>query len=159
MLDPVAHDVRSRMFGLAFWVVLPLIAVVTVVQAVQDYSAHVNRRPPGTSGTFLVTNRTCFGNVCQTAGTFVSDDGTLTEPNLLGDYRWKVGGRYRTAYQAGTGIIALAARWDPTGDVLGIAGGSVFLGMWAFFLLTWLVRLRRRRRPQPARTAATRSAR
>lgn len=151
LLDPVAHDVRSRMFGLAFWVVLPLIALTAVGHGVQDYRTHAHRRPPGISGTFLVTNRSCFGNVCQSAGTFTSDDRTLREPNLLGDYRWNVGERHRAAYKPDTGIISLAARFDPTPDVLGTAGGLLYLMLWGYFLLNWARNLRRRPRPAEPR--------
>jgi hypothetical protein len=146
MLDPMVHDVRSRMFGLAFWMVLPLIAVTTVGHAMTDYAHNVNRRPPGLSGTFIVTNRSCFGNVCQTAGTFVSDDRTLREPNLLGYFSWRVGERHHTAYQPDTGIIALPARWDPTADLLGAVGALLFLILWAVFLVSWAVRRSHARR-------------
>lgn len=150
ILDPVAHDARSRMVGIAFWVVLPVIAVVMVIRAMHDYNHQAHRRPAGLTGTFVVTNRSCFGNVCQSAGTFTSDDGTFREANLLGDYRWNVGERHHTAYKPDTGIIALPATWNPTATVLGASGGLLFLALWAYFLLAWLVR---RRAPAAPATA------
>jgi hypothetical protein len=146
MLDPVTHDVRSRLVGVLFWIVLPVLAGYFLLHAIDGYHANAHRKPSGLTGTFLVTNRSCFGNVCQTAGTFVSDDGTFRENNVLGDYRWRVGERHHIVYKRDSPTLSLAPRWNPTATVVGATGGVILLALWATFLIGWLLG---RRRPHP----------
>jgi hypothetical protein len=87
VLDPVAHDGRSRLAGLLFWVVLPVVAVIVVISASTTFAERVNAQPQGTAGTYVAEIRSCQGNVCQIAGTFTSNSGYIVVHSVLGDYR------------------------------------------------------------------------
>lgn len=133
LLDPLAHDARSRLAGLLFWIVLPILAVVAVVVASVDFSHRINAQPLGTTGTYVAQIRSCQGNVCQIAGTFTSDDNHLVVRNVLGDYRWKVGEKHPVVLNTQSEIISPAARWNPVATVVGGAAAVIYLSVWAWF--------------------------
>lgn len=144
-LDPASHDARSRVAGLLFWVVLPAVALAVVVAASTTFAHRLNARPSGVRGTYVADLRSCNGNVCQVAGTFTSDDGSLVVRNVLGDYRLRTGQSRAVVLNPQAEIIALPATWNPTATVAGLTGGVVFLGVWVWFGLQ--ARRGRRRRP------------
>jgi hypothetical protein len=152
-LDPVAHDGRSRLVGLIFWVVLPVVALVAVIAASVTFSHRVNEQPQGTKGTYVAQIRSCQGNVCQVAGTFTSDDDLYTVRSVLGDYRWKVGEKHRVVLNPQSEIIALPAQWNPVATVVGGAGGLIFLVVWGGFVVSGI---RSRRGPRWAGSSVNR---
>lgn len=143
-------DTRARVAGLAFWVVLPLLALAVVIAASATFATRVNAQPVGVRGTFVADLRSCTGNVCQVAGTFTSDDGRLVVRNVLGDYRLRTGQRRSVVLNPQAEIISLPARWNPTATVAGLVGGLVVLGGWAWFAVG-AARARRRGIPAPIR--------
>lgn len=118
-----------------FWVVLPIVCLLALGVGVHRLARHAYTTPAGTRGTYLVTSHNCQRQLCITGGTFTSSDGRLVVRDLLGDYRWKLGTRHNAVYDADAAdVIPLPAHWDPSPTVLGMAGGAVFLGMWAWCL-------------------------
>lgn len=129
--------------GLAFWIVLPVVCLVTLAVGIDHVARHIHNVPAGTKGTFLVTSHSCQQQLCITAGTFTSANGLVVEPNLLGDYRWELGKKYGVVYNSNAAeIISLPASWDPSSTVVGLAGGVAFLGLWGWCLSRVLIRRR-----------------
>jgi hypothetical protein len=150
-----AEAVAPTILGVAFWVVLPVLCVITLGVGVDHLARHVNNVPSGTRGSYLVTSRSCDQQLCITAGTFSSTDGRIVEPNLLGDYRWQLGQKYGVVYNVNAAeVIRLPAHWDPSATVIGMAGAAGFLGLWV-----WCLRAVRRARRTPPGSAAEAVAR
>lgn len=144
---PPVRDGAARVVGVLFWIVVPVLCVLVLLVTGSNFAHNINRQPTGIRGTFTVTDRTCFGNVCQNAGTFRSDDGRTRQDNLLGDYRWKIGETHRAVLGRESGVIALPSRWIPSATVYAALGAVVLLGFWAW---AWASeRGRRRVRPGP----------
>lgn len=144
VLDPVAHDARSRLAGLLFWFALPILAGIALAGSVNTFVDRFSAQPVGTKGNYAAQLRSCQGNVCQIAGTFTSDDGRSVVRSVLGDYRWKVGEVHRVVLNPNAEIIALPARWNPVATVVGGVAAAVFLGIWAWFVMA---AIRQRLRP------------
>jgi hypothetical protein len=127
--------IASRAIALMFWVVLPGLCALMLVLGTQKLSTHLNNVPPGTMGTYKVTSHSCDGDVCVTGGTFTSNDGRLTEKNLLGVYSWQDGEVHRAIYDvASIDVIPLPSHWDPTATAVGMAGALGFLVLWSVCL-------------------------
>ncbi len=143
LLDPVAHRVRAHVVGLVYWIVLPLLAIAVLVGGSWTTAHRIHAEPVGVKGTYTVTDRSCFGDVCQNSGSFVATNGTLKFGTVLGDPRWKVGQVHTVVLDPQSEVIALPAKWDPVATLSGCVGALIFLGVWTYFLVSGL-RARRR---------------
>lgn len=122
--------------ALTFWMIVPILCLAALAAGSYRFARHVDNVPPGTRGSYLVTTHSCQRQLCITGGTFTSSDGKLTVPDLLGDYRWKLGTKYGAVYDADRAdVIPLPAHWDPSSTVLGMAGGLTFLVLWGWCLV------------------------
>lgn len=118
-----------------FWVVMPILCLLMLWRGADQLATRIHHAPPGLRGDFVVTTHNCQQKLCITGGTFTSDDRKLVARDLLGDYSWKLETTHRVVYNVDAAdVIPLPAQWDPTGAVLGIAGATLLLGLWGWFL-------------------------
>jgi hypothetical protein len=133
-----------------FWIALPVLCVLMLWQGANQLATRIHHVPSGVRGNFVVTTHNCQQKLCITGGTFTSDDKKLVAKDLLGVYAWKRGTTHRVVYNVDAAdVIPLPAQWDPTSAVLGITGGTVLLGVWAWFLRGEIRRARSRGRARP----------
>jgi hypothetical protein len=119
-----------------FWVGVPVACALMLLQGSTQLATRSHDTPPGVRGNFVVTTHNCQQKLCNSRGTFTSDDNALVANDLLGLPQWKLGTPHRVAYNTGaTEVIPLPADWDLTGAVLGIAGALVLLGIWGWCIL------------------------
>lgn len=128
-----------------FWIVLPVICLLAIGVGVDRLVSHINHVPGGVRGDFVVTTHNCQQELCITGGTFISDDKSVVERDLLGVYRWTLGTKHRVVYNADSAdVIPLPAHWDPTEAVLGLTGAAALLGLWGWCLRSAVRRARAR---------------
>jgi len=120
---------------LAFWVLAPLACLAALGIGGNRLAIHLDARPFGDLGSFVVTEHGCAGGRCDTYGTFTSDDGATEVYGLEADNKWLLGEVHRVSYAEGsTGVAPLWPGWDPTPTAVGMAGAFVFLVAWAVLL-------------------------
>jgi hypothetical protein len=132
MSFPGAH----RIAGWLFWVIFPLLCLTSIIFAIVGIAGHLGSHPTGIKGTYSVTGRTCSHGVCSIGGTFTSDEGAVTQSQLLGDPRWHVGEDHRVVYEGkSVEVIALPAHWDPTTASIAGIGSATYLTVVGYFAL------------------------
>ncbi len=125
--------------GFAFWFLLPALCVLAFGLGADRLARHVDSTPSGSKGSFVVTSHNCQRDLCITSGTFTSDDGTIVERGLVGDYRWNLRKTYRVVYEGNADdVVPLGASWDPASTIVAMSGAVGFLALWG-----WCVRSRR----------------
>jgi hypothetical protein len=133
-LIPMSFPGARRFAGWLFWVIFPVLCVVSIVFVFTAFAGHVGKRPDGIKGTLVVTGRTCSKKICSVGGTFTSDDGALIRPQLLADPRWHAGEKHRVVYDGkGAVVIPLPAYWDSTTIVIAGLGALTYLGAVGYF--------------------------
>ncbi len=136
---------RRHAIALAFWIVIPVLALLVLGAGTDKLVRHINSAPAGIPGVMTVTFHTCR-DACIAGGTFVSSDGRYTQHNLQGLWSWQTGQRHRAVYDTSTGdVIPLPGHWDATSTVVGMAGALGFLALWGGCLYASM------RRRSPAR--------
>jgi hypothetical protein len=130
------RSVSALILGLLFWIVLPVVALLMVITSVATYRDKIDAQPTGTKGTYVATNRSCDGNVCQVIGTFTSDDHTLVKLYVIGDYRWEKGHTYPAVINPESQLIALPALWSPISTIFAGVGGVAGVLIWLGLLIT-----------------------
>lgn len=118
---------------LAYWVLLPLVALLTLALSLESFAAHVNSAPAGKAGDYVVTYHSCPSGLCITGGTFTSDDKSVVETYIFGLGTWQAGQTYRALSQFPYDYaVPLPGRWDPTQAVVGTTGSVLALGVWGW---------------------------
>jgi hypothetical protein len=119
--------------GWLFWVIFPLLCLVSIVFVIIAIASHVGHRPDGIRGEF-VGSRTCSRGVCLVGGGFTSDDGSIKNLRVVGDSRWRTGERHEVIYDPkGYEVTALPGHWDPTTRAIAGVGALCYLGVVGYF--------------------------
>lgn len=125
----------ARLLGLLFWVVLPLLAAFGLWLGLSTFATHVDNRPPGIPGTYVVVDRSCSGGLCNGSGTFTATDGSFTGVGLWGPTQWAQGTKHSVVYDPSTPdlIVPLPSRWNPTAAITALTGATGLLVLWGWF--------------------------
>jgi hypothetical protein len=116
--------------GALFWVVIPVLCLVSLAIGTDQFTRHFDNIPAGTRGTFQVVARTCDGGPCVSTGTFTALDRSVVVPDAVGDHRWLVGRQYNAVYDPTSGkILARPGNWDPSATIIGMVGALGFLAL------------------------------
>ena len=138
---PVARWAPT-LVGALFWVVVPVLCLVSLGLGIGQLATHRTHTPPGVHGTFFVTERDCRLGPCGTVGNFSADDQTVLLSHVIGNDEWLAGRTYGAIYNAKTGRVGgLPGTCDPSPSAIGMAGALVYLCVWA-----WCLQTRRRAR-------------
>jgi hypothetical protein len=127
--------------GVLFWVVIPVLCLVSLAVGTDQLARHFETIPAGSRGTFQVTARTCDAGQCVSTGTFTSSDRTVVLPDLTGNHRWLPGRRYTVVYDPNSGqILPRPGPWEPSATIIGLAGALAFLALWGWCLRSRVVK-------------------
>jgi len=130
-----------KIAGWLFWVVFPAFAAASLVFVTTAFATHIGHQPDGIRGSFVVS-RSCSRGVCIVGGEFTSDDKSVKNESLLGDWSWHSGEVREVVWNRRSVEVTPIGSWDPTMTVIpGVAAVS-YLAAVAWFV----TRMRRDRR-------------
>ncbi len=131
-----------RVAGWLFWLVFPLVCLVSLYLSISAIAHHIGSQPSGIRGTY-VAESSCSRGICLVGGTFVSDDGKVKVTSLLGDPRWTNGTSHKVVYDGTSAEVVGLGSWDPTPSVIAGVGATAYLILVGYLYLG----LRRQRDP------------
>lgn len=118
----------TRLAGVLFWVVFPVLSAVSILLGTRSLAAHLGERYDTPPGTFTVTTKSCHDQLCTVSGDFDGADPIYSRYQIAGDPRWKIGDTRPAFLDVGSSEVrAHQEYWNPSTSLFAVTGGGVYL--------------------------------